>query len=150
MDAEVILTRGNAVAATVLRLLGEAKASVDAALCRFNSPQLAAALEDAGRRGVRVRLVLDRNKYEESRTMREVLVKGSVPFRLLYGRHGPGTKMHHKFALFDGRTALAGSYNWTVESEEQNYEALLILREPKVLQVLGEEFEALWAEAAAP
>jgi len=150
MDAEVISTRGNSVAEAILRLLGEATTSVDAALCGFNSPQLAAALEDAGCRGVRVRLVLDRNKYEESRTMREVLAKGSIPFRLLYGRRGPGTKMHHKFALFDGRTAMAGSYNWTVESEEQNYETLLILREPKVLQALGEEFEALWAAAAAP
>ena len=58
--------------------------------------------------------------------------------------------MHHKFALLDGRTALAGSYNWTVESEEQNYEALLILREPKLLEVLRQEFETLWAEAAGP
>jgi cardiolipin hydrolase len=150
MATEVILTRGSSVAEAILRLLREATTSVDAALCRFNNPQLAAALEDAGRKGVRVRLVLDRNKYEESRTMREVLAKGSIPFRLLYGRRGPGAKMHDKFALFDGRTALAGSYNWTVESEEQNYEALLILREPKVLQVLEQEFEALWAEAAGP
>jgi phosphatidylserine/phosphatidylglycerophosphate/cardiolipin synthase-like enzyme len=150
MATEVILSRGSSIAEAILRLLGEARASVDAALCRFNSPQLAAALEDARRRGVRVRLVLDRNKYEESRTMREVLAKGSIPFRLLYGRRGPGTKMHHKFALFDGRTALAGSYNWTAESEEQNYEALLILREPEVLQALEQEFEALWAEAATP
>ena len=150
MDAEVTLTRGNAVAETILRLLREATTSVDAALCRFNNPRLAAALEDAGQRGVRVRLVLDRNKYEESRTTREVLAKGSTPFRLLYGRRGPGTKMHHKFALLDGRTALAGSYNWTIESEEQNYEALLILREPELVETLRQEFEALWAEAAGP
>jgi cardiolipin hydrolase len=150
MDTEVILTRGSSVAETIERLIREAVISVEAALYRFNNPRLAGTLAEAIRRGVGVRLVLDRNKYEESRTTREIFANGRIPFRLLCGRQGPGTKMHHKFVILDGRTVLTGSYNWTLESEEQNYEGLLILHAPEQVAVFHQEFEALWTEATPP
>jgi len=150
MNTEAILTRGSSVAEAIERLIRQATTSVDAALYRFNNPRLTRALHEAIGRGVRVRLVLDRNKYEESRTTQELFADGRIPFRLLYGRQGPGTKMHHKFAILDGRTVLSGSYNWTLESEEQNYEGLLVLCEPEQVKIFQREFEALWAEATPP
>jgi len=150
MDTEVILTRGSSVAEAIERLIRQATTSVDAALYRFNNPRLARALREAIGRGVRVRLVLDRNKYEESRTTQELFADCRIPFRLLYGRQGPGTKMHRKFAILDDRMVLTGSYNWTLESEEQNYEGLLILGEPEQVKIFQREFEALWAEATRP
>ncbi|MGD0921127.1 MAG: phospholipase D-like domain-containing protein [Terriglobia bacterium] len=150
MDTEVILTRGSSVAEAIERLIRQATTSVDAALYRFNNPRLTRAIQEAIGRGVRVRLVLDRNKYEESRTTQELFADRRIPFRLLYGRQGPGTKMHHKFAILDDRTVLSGSYNWTLESEEQNYEGLLILCEPEQVKIFQREFEALWAEATRP
>jgi len=150
MNTEVILTRGSSVAESIERLIRQATTSVDAALYRFNNPRLTRALHEAIGRGVPVRLVLDRNKYEESRTTQELFADRRIPFRLLYGRQGPGTKMHHKFAILDARTVLSGSYNWTLESEEQNYEGLLILCEPEQVKIFQREFEALWAEATRP
>ena len=149
MDTEVILTRGSSVAEAIERLIRQATTSVDAALYRFNNPRLARALREAIGRGLSVRLVLDRNKYEESRTAQELFADGRIPFRLLYGRQGAGTKMHHKFAVLDDRAVLTGSYNWTLESEEQNFEGLLILREPEQVEIFQREFEALWTEAVA-
>lgn len=147
MDAELLLTRSSSVAEAIERLIGASKTSIDAALYRLNHPRLAHALEDAAARGVRVRLVLDRNKYEETRATRELLAGSAIPFRLGYGRGGPGSKMHHKFAIYDGQVAITGSYNWTTESEEQNFENLLVLREPGLVEVFQKEFEALWEEA---
>ena len=147
MDTEVILTRAGSVGEVIERLIKKVTTSVDAALYRFNNPRLVRTLEGAIERGVSVRLVLDRNKYEESPATRDLFANGRIPFRLLYGRQGPGTKMHHKFAILDGRTVLTGSYNWTLESEEQNYEGLLTLREPEQVAVFHREFEALWTEA---
>ncbi len=147
MPVEIFLTRADSVAEVIERLIEVAAKSLDAALYRFTSPRLARALEDAGRRGVRIRVVLDRNKYEESSSTRELLSGGRIPFRLLFGRRGAGSKMHHKFAILDGCVALTGSYNWTLESEEQNFENLIILREPELVEAYRQEFEALWAEA---
>lgn len=146
MAVEVIFTRASAAAEVIERLIQATTTSLDGALYRFNNPRLARALDEAIARGVRVRVVLDRNKYEESRSTRELFSNGRIPFRLSHGRQGPGSKMHHKFVILDGRTALTGSYNWTLESEDLNYENLLILREPEQLETYRQEFEALWEE----
>ena len=146
MGNDVLFSREGSVQTFIDRLIGAATTSVEAALYRINNPVLTSALAAAFRRGVEVRLVLDRNKFEEDRTTRHLLSEVSFPYRLLYGREGQGSKMHHKFALFDSSVALTGSYNWTVESERRNYENLLILHAPEQLQRFRGEFEELWKE----
>jgi len=42
---------------------------------------------------------------------------------------------------------LTGSYNWTFASEEENYENVLILREPRLVGIYQVEFEALWEDS---
>lgn len=148
MNAELLLTRSGSVAEAIERLMAATTISLDAALYRLNLPRLARALEAAAARGVRVRLVLDRDKYEETRSTRELLANSAIPFRLRFGRQGPGSKMHHKFAIFDGNVGITGSYNWTVESEEQNFENVLVLREAQRVEILQREFEALWEESS--
>lgn len=145
-DARVVFTRQHSVAETIEGLIQKAKVSVDAALYRFNSQRLAHSLEEATRRGLQVRLVIDHNKYKESQATRELLASGALSFRLSYGRNGPGSKMHHKFVLIDGHAVVTGSYNWTLGSEEQNYENVLILRAPRQWKAYQQEFETLWAE----
>lgn len=147
MNVEAHFTRAVSVAQVIERCLLAATNSVDAALYRFNNPRLARALEQSVQRGLRIRLVLDRGKYEDTQATREIFANGRIPFRLLEGRQGAGSKMHHKFAILDDHVALTGSYNWTLESEDQNFENLLILREPGPLEVFRREFEALWAAA---
>ncbi|HKS96651.1 MAG TPA: phospholipase D-like domain-containing protein [Terriglobia bacterium] len=147
MNVEALLTREHSVSETIERLIQQASVSFDAALYRFNSQSLARALDEAARRGVRVRLVLDRGKYEESQATRELLAKDRFPFRLSHGRDGEGSKMHHKFALLDDAVLLTGSYNWTRGSDKENYENLLVLREPGVIKIYRREFEALWKDA---
>jgi phosphatidylserine/phosphatidylglycerophosphate/cardiolipin synthase-like enzyme len=56
--------------------------------------------------------------------------------------------MHHKFVILDQQTVVTGSYNWTHESEEENQENLLILRDEYSVEAYSQEFEALWAGAA--
>jgi cardiolipin hydrolase len=148
MTGEVLLTRLASIAGAIERLVGEASTSLDLALYRFNSPRLARALENALHRGVRLRLVLDRSKYEEARSTREVLSNHHLPFRLSSGRQGPRSKMHHKFAILDRQIVFTGSYNWTSESEEANFENLVVLREPQPVEDYRREFERLWEEAA--
>lgn len=125
----------------------EATSSIEGALYRFNHPGLAQALEEAVGRGVRVRLLVDGNKYKESRTTQELLTGAIIPFRLAFGRQGRGSKMHHKFVILDQQTVLTGSYNWTHESEEENHENLLILSDPYPVDAYSQEFEALWQGA---
>ena len=52
--------------------------------------------------------------------------------------------MHDKFAVFDGKEAFTGSYNWTNNDEHNNCENALFTDEPKVVQAYQKEFEVLW------
>ncbi len=144
---EVKFTRSESVAEFIVGLLCQASSSIDAALYRFSHPGLAQALKEAARRGIRVRLVVDGNKYQESRSSQELLAGELIPFRLAFGRRGRGSKMHHKFVVLDQRMVLTGSYNWTTESEAENYENLVILRDAQVVEAYTREFEALWTGA---
>lgn len=148
MSIEMVLSRDGSIACRIEELIHAASASIDAALYRFNNPRLAEALAAAARRGVRVRVVLDRNKYEETPSTGKLPARDSLSLRILYGRQGVGSKMHHKFVVLDGETLLTGSYNWTLESEEQNFENLIVLRDRESIVSCQREFATLWAEAA--
>ena len=144
---QALFTRSNAVGKTVEQLVRGARTSVDAALYRLNHPRLARALHGAAQRGVKVRVILDRKKFELTPATRELVAKFEIPYRLMSGRRGRYAKLHHKMAILDGLTALTGSYNWTLESEENNYENLVIVRDPQQVKEFVREFEALWSMA---
>jgi mitochondrial cardiolipin hydrolase len=148
MPSEVIFTRSQSAAEAIESRIRQAAASIDVALYRFSNARLIEALRDATRRGLAIRLVLNYNDhYEENRATQAALAAGAIPFRIAHGRLGVGSKMHHKFAILDRRAVLAGSYNWTTESEERNYENLLVLDSPELVAAYAREFESLWAEA---
>jgi len=146
---EVKFARRESIADAIMALLHVASKSIDGALYRLNHPALAQALEEAVHRGVRVRLLIDGNKYKESRTTQQLLADGVIPFRLAFGRRGRGSKMHHKFVVLDQQTLLTGSYNWTLESEDENQDNLLVLEDPPAVKAYIREFEDLWSEAEA-
>jgi cardiolipin hydrolase len=141
---QTLFTSQGPLADTIERLILEARVSVDAALYRITNPRLARALGQVRDRGLRVRLLVDRNKYQETAVTRQLLAENSLPFQAIYGRKKKGSKLHHKFAVLDRHIVLTGSYNWTVESEEQNFDHMLILRDPDLVLAYQQEFERLW------
>lgn len=150
-QVEAIFNRSRSGAEALERLILSAQISIVAALYRLANARLASALGDARRRGVSVRLCLNSNDhYEENRAAQATLSSQSIAFRVMGGRTGAGSKMHHKFAVIDAHTVAVGSYNWTMESEERNYENLLVVRSPRVAAAYGGEFEELWNEARTP
>ncbi|MGE5325936.1 MAG: phospholipase D-like domain-containing protein [Deltaproteobacteria bacterium] len=142
--AEVIFTRDHSVAEEIKRLVRITATSVDAALYRLNNPLLARVLAEAVERGVRLRLVLDRGRYEEGDSARDILKGAGLAYRLSYGRLGPGSKMHHKFAILDDTLVVTGSYNWTIESEKENFDSLMLVRQRDHVMLYRSEFETLW------
>lgn len=77
----------------------------------LTSREIADALDDAGRRGVKVRLIRDVSQTDEKSDADTYLEPKEVEVRLLKGI-GRGI-MHDKFAVFDGKEGFTGSYNWT-------------------------------------
>ncbi|MGA8182410.1 MAG: phospholipase D-like domain-containing protein [Terriglobia bacterium] len=142
---QTLFTSQSSVARSIERLLLEARVSVDAALYRITNPRLARALGKARDRGLRVRLLVDRNKYQATAVTRKLIAENSLPFQAIYGRKEKGSKLHHKFAVLDGHIVLTGSYNWTLDSEERNFDHMLVLRDTDLVLAYQQEFERLWS-----
>jgi mitochondrial cardiolipin hydrolase len=150
LPPQVFFSSSGSIAETVRALIEASELSVHAALYRFNNPDLVKALSDCARRGVSVRVVLDRGKYDDDKSTQRLMTTAAVPFRTMAGKHGPGSKLHHKFAVVDGRAVMTGSYNWTLESEQANYENLVVLRAPETIDAYCREFDAVWDGASVP
>jgi phosphatidylserine/phosphatidylglycerophosphate/cardiolipin synthase-like enzyme len=54
--------------------------------------------------------------------------------------------MHHKFAVFDARTLLTGSYNWTRTANEFNQENVLVTDDSHFVETYSAVFHQLWEQ----
>lgn len=54
--------------------------------------------------------------------------------------------MHNKFCLFDGKSLITGSYNWTYSAEGRNAENIIVTDEGNVCLAFREQFWKLWQD----
>ncbi len=97
----------------------------------FASPSIAWRLVCAARRGVDVEVILDEEENLDSRfsSARDLERNGiSVKYARPPSRKGDSSpaKLHHKFAVVDGKTVLTGSFNWSVLADTSNHENLVV------------------------
>jgi len=156
-DARVGVLFGpqSGIDALIAEQLARAQRRIDFALFVFSDPSLAAAVGRAAGRGVQVRGVLDPGfayrPYSASFDLWGLRRCSGSPAVLTRGvgiarlpRHD---KLHHKFALVDGRTVLTGSHNWSSAAEERNDENFLAITHPAVSAHFAGEFARLHARA---
>lgn len=143
-----LFSPGGGAEAALVGAIRDARESVEVAMFSFYSFKAAGALAGAVRRGLRVRLVLDREQAARSPVTAYLRARG-VPLRLLSGPTGPGphSRMHHKFALFDGRQVAAGSFNWSPNGERRSFETLRFSADPAEAAAFAAQFRRLWEAA---
>jgi phosphatidylserine/phosphatidylglycerophosphate/cardiolipin synthase-like enzyme len=115
------------------------------AIFDFTSGDLADALVRAKERGIALRVIADPKRGADKNSETPFLQKKGVNLRLLPGK-GRGI-MHNKFAIFDGKILLTGSYNWTENAEKYNWENVIIIEDTAVVRAYRDEFEKMWKAA---
>lgn len=107
------------------------------ALYGFDNTDLSDELLELVKKKVTVRLKIDtaRSASKKIVTLIDKLKAGGVQVQTV----APNGRNHNKFAIIDGRLVLTGSYNWTLKSEG-NWENLLILDCP----ALAKSYESEW------
>jgi phosphatidylserine/phosphatidylglycerophosphate/cardiolipin synthase-like enzyme len=120
-----------------------AHSTIRVAAYSFTSKPIAQALLADARRGVDVRVVVDKSNATARYTAATFLANEGVPLRVDY-RYAI---MHDKFMVVDGQTVEEGSFNYTAVVEAKNAENVLVLHDPVVAQRYGEEWDRLWAES---
>ena len=109
----------------MIKEIKSAKTSVLVQAYWFTSEPIAKALADAHRRGVKVEVILDKSRTQRDHTQADFLIEQGVP-TLIDGKH---VTAHNKVMVIDGQVVITGSFNFTGQSEEQNAENLLIIRD---------------------
>lgn len=133
---------GGAGAAAV-DLIDGAKRRVWLAGYSFTSPPIAKALREARKRGVQVRVVLDKANRTGKYSGATYLANAGVDVRI----NSRYAIMHHKFIVADDVLAL-GSMNFTKAGDEKNAENFNIFRgAPTLASVYAAEFDRLYSES---
>ncbi|MBI5622137.1 MAG: hypothetical protein HY924_00015 [Elusimicrobia bacterium] len=133
--------------AVLLQAVGRSRSSIDVAAYSFYSQPLAEALVAARDRGVRIRVLMDKEMGKKTQITRFLIEKG-MDVRWMTGR-GKGA-MHHKYAVFDGKLLETGSHNWTNNAEQNDFENILLTTNASAVRAYARKFSELFAMAAVP
>lgn len=125
-------------------LCRQARVSVDICVYTISDDQLSEEVFACHQRGIAVRVISDNEKQFDAGSDIQWLRDKGVPLRIDAGPF----HMHHKFALFDGRLLLNGSFNWTRSATTSNEENLLVTDDPHLVAEYRREFDKLWASYA--
>ena len=122
--------------AAIIREIVAARQSVHVQAAQFTSSAIAKALVAAHDRGIDVQVIVDHHK-SENKTQADRLQDAGIP-TFTDARHGTA---HNKVILIDGKVVITGSFNFTKDSETENAENLVFIRDrPAIASAYEENF----------
>lgn len=132
-----------AVCRTLVEKINSAQNSIDFAIYGYTKvPALQRALENAQKRGVKVRFVYDtdgsnNNIYPDTFYLTKIFTNNSTD-------HLPPI-MHDKFFIFDKNSVLTGSANISnTDMSGFNSNAIILINSLKVAQIYSQEFDSMY------
>lgn len=143
---QVAFSPRGGVAELIASEIGAARGEVLVAMFAFTRGDLRDALIEAHRRGVRVRVKMDRTNAEHPRSAWRELRGAGIPVAFSTG----DGKMHHKYCVVDRLSVLTGSYNWLDSAEVKNRENLVVLSDADAAAQFAAEWERLPADDSPP
>lgn len=115
--------------------------TLDIAAFEFNNALITAAVLDARRRGVQVRIVTDsEHGYDDPESTLQQLEAAGI--RIVQDNRS--AFMHNKFMIFDGLTVLTGSWNYTINDTYRNNNNAIYIRSPRMVSVYQAEFNEMY------
>ena len=124
----------------IIKNINQAQAFINIAMYIFTDREIALPLIRARERGVKVRLYLDQDQVDYKYSQSRFLVQKGIKTRISTNNY----IMHNKFAIIDNRLLFTGSYNWTFFANNRNDENLMIIDDPKIIEIFQNQFVNLW------
>ena len=120
----------------VVAELDKASNSVLVQAYSFTSAPIAKALVNAHKRGVIIKVILDKSQKTAKYSDADFVAHAGIT-TLIDAQHAIA---HNKVMIIDGLILITGSFNFTKAAEEKNAENLLIIRDKE----LADKFIANW------
>lgn len=117
--------------------INQAKTEILVQAYSFTSIQIAKALVNADKRGVKVQAILDKSQRSERYTSATFLTNAGIP-TYIDDKHAIA---HNKIMIIDKTKVITGSFNFTKAAEEKNAENLLILSSKELANLYQEHWQ---------
>jgi cardiolipin hydrolase len=137
-SAEIKFT--NACQKEVIKLINNSEKNIKIAVYSINDLEIIESLLNAKERGVEIEILSDRLQAFGNGSRVKLLHQLGFNIKI----HSVDRIMHHKFAIFDEKFAIEGSFNWTRSASTKNAEDCNVFEAPKDLEVLNKRFKSLW------
>lgn len=98
------------------------------------------ALIDAKNRGVEVKILTDKLQASGKYSGVKFLYENDINIKI----HTKNKIEHNKFAIFDDKKIITGSYNWTMAASDKNSENCIFLDDDEIVSKFKNRFFYLW------
>ncbi len=126
----------------VTQALRNSRYQIDICVYTITDNRIKREILDAWGRKLKIRIITDDEKIHDPGSDIHALSDAGIEVAI----DTSDERMHHKFAVFDHRRLVSGSFNWTRSATRANYENLIITEDPALVQAFQTEFERLWDE----
>jgi len=123
VDYQVCFTPGGNCTQKIVQAIDAAKKQILVQAYSFTSAPIAQALMLAHRRGIDVKVILDKSQKTQRYTSSTFLTHQGIPTWIDY----KVAIAHNKVMVLDNETVITGSFNFTSAAQNKNAENLLIL-----------------------
>ena len=142
IDERVYFSPGEDCLNAILHQINSARQVMQICLFTISDNRISDSLIEKHKNGVHVKIITDNDKIYDKGSDIMMLHDKGIPIKVdVTDNH-----MHHKFALFDKKTTITGSYNWTRSAERYNHENIVITDSPLLIKEFDKEFDQLWEE----
>ncbi len=126
----------------ILEQMGQAMSKIDICVFTISDDRIKDKILYKHKMGTKIRIISDNDKAYDLGSDVLTFAKEGIPVKI----DNSPNHMHNKFALFDNKIVLTGSYNWTRSAAQYNQENLIVTNDPKALNEFNEEFSKLWEQ----
>ncbi len=140
-EISVFFTPSSACEDNIIAHIDDSQQKIDVAVYAINNDAIVESLIKAHQRGIAIRILTDRTQAGQKSSKVKVLEKAGIPLK----RHRRHKIQHDKFAVFDEKKAVTGSFNWTNSASRKNAEnCLFFLNSNATVDEYQERFNFLW------
>jgi phosphatidylserine/phosphatidylglycerophosphate/cardiolipin synthase-like enzyme len=145
-SVQVLFAAEDEVMQHLAPLVQGAQESIHFMAFSFTHPDLGAAMLERAQAGVDVQGIFETRGSETQYSQLPPLYCAGLPVR----QDGNPATFHHKVIVIDGQTVVTGSYNFSLNADEENDENMVIISHRNIAQAYLDEFQRQWALAGPP
>lgn len=125
----------------IVKTISAAKKSIFVQAYSFTSAPIAKALVEAKKKGIEVKVILDKSQFSDQYSSAKFLKNSQIPV----WNDNSVSIAHNKVMILDDQTVITGSFNFTKAAQFRNAENVLVITDAN----LAEKYKKNWFKRLA-